>query len=46
MVWKVDTECDPREGAHSWGKDDMVGDVTCLAMHRCLLTHLLLLLTC
>ena len=34
MVWKVETECDPREGSHSWGKDDMVGDVTCLATHR------------
>ena len=36
MVWKVEAECDPREGAHSWGKEDMVGDVTCLATHRCI----------
>ena len=34
MVWEVETECDPREGAHCWGKDDLVGDVTCLATHR------------
>ena len=36
MVWEVDRECNPREGAHNWGKDDMVGDVTCLATHRCM----------
>ena len=35
MVWEIETECDPGEGAHSWGKKDMVGDVTCLATYRC-----------
>ena len=41
MVWEVETECDPGEGAHSWGKKDMVGDVTCLATYRFTIMFLL-----
>ena len=41
MVWEVEIECDPGEGAHSWGKKDMVGDVTCLATYRCTIMFLL-----
>ena len=43
MVWEIETECDPGEGAHSWGKKDMVGDVTCLATYRCTLMVICLL---
>ena len=41
MVWEIETECDPGEGAHSWGKKDMVGDVTCLATYRFTIMFLL-----